>query len=134
MSATKFAIRSETYGKKAVTQALRDVTRELCGTLRNLSMLCLNIDSLGKTAREIKMNFSILEKQTCVIRQKMHETVKEMPSVAQCVEVPRVELALVKDVIRRGGQRHKVVLKEISNFLPGGVEFEKGLRNHFTHF
>ncbi|KAG8341209.1 hypothetical protein TRVL_07963 [Trypanosoma vivax] len=74
------------------------------------------------------MNLSILEKQTCVMRQKMRETVEKMPSVAQCVEVPRVELALVKHVIRRGGQRHKVVLKEISNFLPCGVEFEKGLK------
>ncbi|KAH8619378.1 hypothetical protein ERJ75_000175900 [Trypanosoma vivax] len=134
LSCAEFAIQSETYAKKAVNQALRDVTRELCDTLRNLSMLCLNIDPFGKTAREIKMNLSILEKQTCVIRQKIHETVEKMPSGAQCVEVPRMELALVKHVIMKAEQRHKVVLKEISNFLPGGAELEKGLRNHFTHF
>ncbi|KAG8341207.1 hypothetical protein TRVL_07965 [Trypanosoma vivax] len=128
LSCAEFAIQSEAYAKEAVTQVLRHVTRELCGTLRNLRMLCLNIDSLGKTAREIKMNLSMLKRQICVMRQKMHETVEKMPSVAQCVEVPRVELALVKHVIRRGRQRHKVVLKEISNFLLGGVEFVKGLK------
>ncbi|CCD18125.1 hypothetical protein, conserved in T. vivax [Trypanosoma vivax Y486] len=134
LSCAEFAIQSEAYAKEAVTQALRHVTRELCGTLRNLSMLCLNIDSLGKTAREIKTNLSMLKRQICVMRQKMHETVEKMPSIAQCVEVPRMELALVKHVIRRAGQRHKVVLKEISNFLLGGAEFEKRIDESFRTF
>ncbi|KAH8619495.1 hypothetical protein ERJ75_000163800 [Trypanosoma vivax] len=134
MSRAEFATQSETDAKKAVSQVLRNVARELCGTLRSLSMPCLNIDSLGKTAHEIKMNLSMLEKQTCATPRTMHETVEKMPSVAQCVEVPRVELALVKHVMRRAEYSHKVMLKEISNFLLTGAEFEKRIDESFRTF
>ncbi|CCD18201.1 hypothetical protein, conserved in T. vivax [Trypanosoma vivax Y486] len=134
ISATEFVIQSKTYAKNAVTEALRDVTRELCGTLRNLSMLRLNINSLGRTAHEMKMNFSVLEKQACVMQQKMHETIEKMPSVSQFLEAPHMKLALVKQLIRSAGQRHTVVLKEISNFLLGGAEFVKRIDESFRTF